>query len=44
MSEVKAELNNIESQKLGSHIDLLEVQTREQYRVIKSLENRRNAM
>ena len=40
MAEVKAKLNNIEEQRLSSRIDLLEAQTREQERVIKSLENR----
>ena len=40
MAEVKAKLNNIEEQKLSSRIDLLEAQTREQERVIKTLENR----
>ena len=40
MAEVKAKLNNMEEQKISSRIDLLEAQTREQERVIKSLENR----
>ena len=40
MAEVKAKLNNIEEQRISSRIDLLEAQTREQERVIKSLENR----
>ena len=40
MAEVKAKLNNIDEQRLSSRIDLLEAQTREQERVIKSLENR----
>ena len=40
MAEVKAKLNNIEGQKLSSRLDLLEAQTREQERVIKTLENR----
>ena len=40
MAEVKAKLNNIEDQKLSSRLDLLEAQTREQERVIKTLENR----
>ena len=40
MAEVKAKLNNIEGQRLSSRIDLLEAQTREQERVIKTLENR----
>ena len=40
MAEVKAKLNNIEGQRLSSRIDLLEAQTREQERVIKTLEKR----
>ena len=40
MAEVKAKLNNIDEQKLSSRIDLLEAQTREQERVIKTLEKR----
>ena len=40
MAEVKAKLNNIEEQKLSSRLDLLEAQTREQERIIKTLENR----
>ena len=40
MAEVKAKLSNIEEQKLSSRIDLLEAQTREQERVIKTLEKR----
>ena len=40
MAEVKAKLNNIEEQRLSSRIDLLEAQTREQERVIKTLEKR----
>ena len=40
MAEVKAKLNNIDEQKLSNRVDLLEAQTREQERVIKSLENR----
>ena len=40
MAEVKAKLNNIDAQKLLNRVDLLEAQTREQERVIKSLENR----
>ena len=40
MAEVKSKLNNIDEQKLSSRVDLLEAQTREQERVIKSLENR----
>ena len=44
MAEVKAKLNNIEGQRLSSRIDLLEAQTREQERVIKSLENRESTL
>ena len=40
MAEVKAKLNNIEGQKLSSRLDLLEAQTREQERIIRTLENR----
>ena len=40
MAEVKAKLNNIDAQKLLNRVDLLEAQTREQERVIKTLENR----
>ena len=40
MAEVKAKLNNIEEQKLSSSLDLLAAQTREQERVIKTLEKR----
>ena len=44
MAEVKAKLNNIDEQRLSSRIDLLEAQTREQERVIKSLENRESTL
>ena len=44
MAEVKAKLNNIDEQKLSSRIDMLEAQTREQERVIKSLEKRADTM
>ena len=44
MAEVKAKLNNIDEQKLTSRIDMLEAQTREQERVIKSLEKRADTM
>lgn len=44
MAEVKAKINNIDEQRLSSRIDLLEAQTREQERVIKSLENRSSTM
>ena len=40
MAEVKAKLNNIDEQKLSSRADLLEAKTREQERVIKTLEKR----
>ena len=40
MAEVKSKLSNIDEQKLSSRVDLLEAQTREQERVIKTLENR----
>ena len=40
MAEVKAKFSNMEEQKISSRIDLLEAQTREQERVIKTLENR----
>ena len=40
MAEVKAKLNNVDEQKLSSRVDLLEAQTREQERVIKTLEDR----
>ena len=40
MAEVKSKLNNIDEQKLSSRVDLLEAQTKEQERVIKTLEKR----
>ena len=40
MAEVKAKLNSIEGQKLSNRIDILEAQTREQERIIKTLEKR----
>ena len=40
MAEVKAKLNNVDEQKLSSRVDLLEAQTREQERVIETLEKR----
>ena len=40
MAEVKAKLNTIDEQRLSSRIDLLEAQTREQERTIRSLEKR----
>ena len=44
MAEVKAKLNNIDEQRLSSRIDLLEAQTREQERVIRTLENRESTL
>ena len=44
MAEVKSKLNNIDEQKLSSRVDLLEAQTREQERVIKTLEKREAAL
>ena len=44
MAEVKAKLNNIDEQKLSSRVDLLEAQTREQERVIRTLENRESTL
>ena len=44
ISEVKAKHNNIDEQNLRSRIDMLEAQTREQERVIKSLEKRADTM
>lgn len=40
MAEVKAKIDNIDAQRLSSRIDLLESRSREQDRVIKSLEKR----
>ena len=40
MAEVKAKLNSLDEQKLSSRVDLLEAQTREQERIIRTLENR----
>ena len=40
MAEVKAKLDNIDEQKLSSRVDLLEAKTREQERVIRTLEKR----
>ena len=40
MAEVKAKFNNMEEQKISSRIDILEAQTREQERAIKTLEKR----
>ena len=44
MAEVKAKLNNIDGQKLSSRVDLLEAQTREQERVIRTLEDRESTL
>ena len=44
MAEVKAKLNNIDGQKLSSRVDLLEAQTREQERIIRTLENRETTL
>ena len=44
MAEVKAKLNNIDGQKLSSRVDLLEAQTREQERIIRTLENRESTL
>ena len=44
MAEVKAKFNNMEEQKISSRIDLLEAQTREQERIIKTLENRESTL
>ena len=44
MAEVKAKINNIDEQKISNRIDTLEAQTREQVRVIKSVEKRSEAL
>ena len=44
MAEVKAKLSNIDGQKLSSRVDLLEAQTREQERIIRTLENRESTL
>ena len=44
MAELKAKINAMDEQKLSSRIDMLEAQTREQERVIKSLEKRADTM
>ena len=41
---IKAKLDNIEEQNLGSRIDNLEAENREHDRIIKSLERRCNTM
>ncbi len=43
-SYIKAKLDNIEEQDLGSRIDALEAQNREHDHAIKALENRNNKM
>ena len=44
MAEVKAKLNSLDEQKLSSRVDLLEAQTREQERIIRTLENRESTL
>ena len=44
MAEVKAKIGNIDEQKLSNRIDVLEARSREQDRVIKSLEKRNEAL
>ena len=44
VAKINAKLDAIEAQKLASRIDMLEAQTREQERVIKSLEKRADTM
>ena len=44
MAEVKAKIGNIDEQKISNRIDVLEAQSREQDRVIKSLEKRNEAL
>lgn len=44
VSYIKAKLDNIEEQNLGSRIDALEAQNKEHDRIIKSLEHRANTM
>ncbi len=41
---IKAKLDNIEEQNLGTRIDALEAQNKEHDRIIKSLEKRANTM
>lgn len=41
---IKAKISNIEEQDLGSRIDALEAQNKEQSHAIKALENRNNKM
>lgn len=41
---IKAKLDNIEEQNLGSRIDALEAENREHDRIIKSLERRANTL
>ncbi len=44
MAEVKAKLDSIEKQELGSRIDRLEADSKEHAKTIKSLEHRNNTM
>ena len=44
MAEVKAKLNSLDEQKLSSRVDLLEAQTREQERIIRTLESRESTL
>ena len=44
MAFIKAKLESIEGQNLGSRIDAIEAQNKEHDHVIKSLENRANKM
>ena len=44
MAEVKAKLDSIEKQELGSRIDRLEADSREHAKTIKSLEHRNDTM
>ena len=44
MAEVKAKIDNIDEQKISNRIDVLEAQSKEQDRVIKSLEKRSEAL
>ena len=44
MSYVKAKLDSLDEQKIGSRIDAVEAECKEHDRIIKSLENRSNTM
>lgn len=44
VATINAKLDNINAQRLASRMDLIETQTREQERVIKSLEKRSNSL